>query len=67
MQEMEKVLGHEEVIKTFTECCGYGQGFPFLYFCRREGKRQKASGKDLCHDIAVRETRKRTMSAVQFL
>ena len=46
MQEMEKVLGHEEVIKHL----------------------QNAAAMDkVCHDIAVRETRKRTVSAVQFL
>ena len=43
MQEMEKVLGHEEVIKHL----------------------QNAAAMDKV--IAVRETRKRTMSAVQFL
>ena len=45
MQEMEKVLGHEEVIKHL----------------------QNAAAMDKVHDIAVRETRKRTVSAVQFL
>ena len=57
MQEVEKVLGHEEVIRHLQNAVAMDQVSHSYIFAGEKGSGKK-SGEAVCHDIAMREARK---------
>ena len=53
MQEVEKVLGHEEVIRHLQNAVEKEQVSHSYIFAGEKGS-GKTSGKIICHDIAMR-------------
>ena len=52
MQEIEKVLGHEEVIKHLQNAAAMDKVSHSYIFAGEKGS-GKAAGKIVCHDLAV--------------
>ena len=61
------VLGHEEVIRHLQNAVAMDQVSHSYIFAGEKGSGKKASGEAVCHDIAMREARKRAVSAVRLM